>query len=454
MQKTSLFSRTPRVSPAPAPQAASNKEFQVTIEDIKEKFPIVEYVSQYVKLKRTTGEYSGRCPFHDDTNPSFTVSPEKGTFLCNGCGKTGNVVHFHMYMNDLSKRDAFVYFVRKLKGQNSSFRSSIDELKDRFRNNLQRMPSASEYLKDRGLTEETINKFEIGFCFGKEHEQLSDKAISELTSMGHISEKGWLQMTRRVVFPIRDFVGRTVGFGGRAIDPKQEVKYLNSRESEIFKKGSQIFGANHLRVTEDEPVIIVEGYFDVAMLHQNEVRNVVGIMGTNINSDVLNTLLERHSKLVFCLDPDEAGMRGSLRNIKACASVILDHHQIAFSHVPDGLDPDEYVTKYGKRQFLDLVRGADSLCEFVIKVEASSHKMDTIEGRTNFRAAMAEFAELFENAPLLRDEINNAAQLAAFNAAYHKIMAVDHRGVSPEELNMISEKIASMRLAMNSKSVP
>lgn len=454
MQKTSLFFKNTNPRQVNKPQDSSGGQFDVTIDDIKEKFPIVDYVSQFVKLKKTTGDYSGLCPFHDDSNPSFTVSEEKGIFLCNGCKKTGNVVHFHAYMNDMQIRDSFIYFVRKLKGRTTTYRSAVDDLKERFKTSLQKMPGAKEYIERRGITAETIEKFEIGFCFGKEHEQLNGKAISELKALGHISEKGWLQLTRRIVFPIRDFMGRTVGFGGRAIDPNQEIKYLNSRESEVFKKSAQIFGANHLKVRDGEPVIVVEGYFDVVMLHQAGVRNAVGIMGTNINIDVLSTLLDRHPKIVFCLDPDEAGNKGSLRNIQACASIIKDNHHISFACVPDGLDPDEYITKNGKDAFLAVIDRAESLCEFIVRNESLSHAMDSIEGRANFRTKVKEFADLFEGAPLTQEEINNAAQLASFNSAYHRIMAVDHRGVSKEELDMISEKIESMKAIIGMKNSP
>lgn len=427
------------------------KSFEVSIDDIKSKFQLSEYVSKYVKLKKSgKATFTGLCPFHEDKNPSLSIDDEKGVFICGGCKKAGNIVHFHSFIEKLDKRDSFIYFAQQLTGR-SSFKNNgyLSELNNLFIQNIDKSNSIREFLEKRGINKETIEKFEIGFCMGKEHEFLSPDSLEESKKAGLVSEKNWMSFTRRAMFPIRNMNGSLIAFGGRAIDETQKIKYLNSSESNDFKKGLNVFGGNHLRISPNEPVVVVEGFLDVVIAHQNGFKNVVGAMGTNISKEMILELFKKSDHIVFCLDPDNAGVQGSLRNIEVAADSITEGKRISFATLGDGLDPDEFIHKHGAKAFSEQIRLAEGTADFLCRTTEESFDLSSADERSQYRAMMKEQSEKFINCPSLKEEIIEASKLRTLSHAYRNIVIADHSNMTIDEIDIIKEQIEKMQYLVN-----
>lgn len=460
MLKRKIFGQKPaqqhvenQVNTATSQSKSSQKPFEVSIDDIKSKFVLSDYVSRHVKLKKTgSNSFTGVCPFHEDKSPSLSINDEKGVFICGGCKKAGNVVHFHSFINEISMRESFIHFAQQITGKNiSGSKAHLNEVNNLFVQNISKSNSAQEFLNSRLIKPEAIKDFEIGFCMGKEHEFLSPGNLEAAKKAGLVSEKNWMSFTRRVIFPIRNFNGALIGFGGRAIDENQKIKYLNSAESEDFKKGMNLYAGNLLRLKKGDPIVVVEGFFDVIACHQNGAKNVVGSMGTSISKEMIEELFKRTDHIVFCLDPDNAGRIGTLKNIDIAAQVLSEGKRISFVTLPENMDPDEFIGKNGIDAFKEHVRLSESIADYLCRVTEERYDLSSMDERSQYRQEMKLNAEKFVNCPSIQEEIEVSSKLRTLSSAYRNIVVADHSNMSQDEIEIIKEQIDSISNLINRK---
>lgn len=359
------------------------------IEKVKDENDIVGVVSETVKLKRSGRYLIGLCPFHHEKTPSFTVTPDKQIYKCFGCGEAGNVINFVMKTRNVSFYEAIEILaeranidirvdskgVQKAKDLNEKIYKINVEAARFYFSMLRNSQKAYQYLKGRGITDRTIRKFGLGFApegWNNLITYLREKGYSELDmlSAGLIlkSEKRqnsfYDRFRNRVIFPVFDNRGRVIGFGGRVLDDSKP-KYLNSPETNIFKKGMNLYAINFaIKNLKERQLIIVEGYMDCISLHQHGITNVVASLGTALTQMQAKLLKRYADKIIISYDADAAGQTATLRGLE-----ILRHEgfDVRVIKVPKGKDPDEFIKSNGREAFTKLIEEAMPLINYRIK---------------------------------------------------------------------------------------
>ncbi|WP_311486330.1 DNA primase [uncultured Anaerococcus sp.] len=338
------------------------------INQIKENSDIVDIISEYVDLKKAGSSFKGLCPFHNEKTPSFTVDRKKQLFHCFGCGAGGDVVSFIMQKEGLSYPDSLKYLAQKA-GINLVFNESpgMSEKRKRlyeinkdimmyFYKNLLTNKAPQDYLLKRGLRSNIVNTFMLGFAKDSWDDLLNfarsnDIKEEDLLELGLIakSKNGnfYDKYRNRLIFPIIDTYGRIIGFGGRAIDNTMP-KYLNSPESEVFKKRYNLYGLNIFKKQSKRDLILVEGYMDVIALNNNGIDIAVASLGTAFTVDQAKLAKRYADNIYICYDSDSAGIKATKRAIEIFKEAEIGVNIIELGQ---GLDPDEYVKKYGKEAF-------------------------------------------------------------------------------------------------------
>jgi len=307
------------------------------IQKIKEENDIVDIVSEVVTLKKTGKNYLGRCPFHSEKTPSFTVSSEKQIYKCFGCGEAGNVISFVMKTRNMAFPDAVKFLGEKVgivvddansPGKSSAANEKYQRMYDiniqagrYYYTNLKRYKAPYEYLKGRGITDETIRKFGIGFALdnwqgirsylkqrGFSEEEILELGLTTKNEKGNIYDR----FRNRIIFPVFNVSGRVIGFGGRVLDDSKP-KYLNSPETPIFHKGTNLYGLNlAIKNNSARTVIMVEGYMDVISLFQQGVTNVVATLGTALTEGQCKLLKRYIDTVIVSFDSDAAGQNATI----------------------------------------------------------------------------------------------------------------------------------------------
>jgi len=399
----------------------------VIIDQVRSGNDIVSIISDYVSLKKQGRNYVGLCPFHHEKTPSFMVSQDKQIFRCFGCGEGGNVITFVMKRESLSFPEAVRMLAQKAgisipeeAGQEQSEKLKelersykLNELVKDFYHyillNHQTAKEARQYLSSRGITPQTVERFQLGYAPLK-----WDSLLEFLKKKGHSPvslEKLGLVLPRtkgrpgyydrfrnRVMFPVFTAQGKVAGFGGRVLD-ESIPKYLNSPETMVFNKGNLLYGLNRAidGIRSADQVIIVEGYLDVISCHQAGVTNVVASLGTALTRDQ-GKLLSRYTReVVMAYDADTAGVKATLKGWQ-----LLDDLgcKVKVVNIPDGKDPDDFIQKHGSDEFLELInKKALSLWEY--QTDRAMEKFDiyTLEGK--FKIA----SEVIPNIRNLSNEI-------------------------------------------------
>ena len=360
-------------------------------EKIKQRIDLVEFVRQYVPhLKKAGKTWKACCPFHKEKTPSFTVSSEKGLYYCFGCQEGGDIFDFLMKMENLSFNEA----VRKLadiagveyrpqggfsaaEQQRINARKTLDWAKGFYHKNLMSAGGefARNYVKSRGLTKETVQKFELGFAKndavglckaaqanGYTAQQLKDVGLCVQTAYGARD-----YFRGRLIFPIINQRGETVGFGGRIL-ADGEPKYLNSPETLLFSKSHVLFGLNFAgpAIRKAGRAVLLEGYMDVIACHQAGFENTVAPLGTSLTAEHAKLLKRYTDNAVVLFDPDAAGIKAALRG----ALVLIEQGLfVKVASLSDGLDPDEYIAKYGKEKFEEVLDSAQDLIAFHTRLQ-------------------------------------------------------------------------------------
>lgn len=359
------------------------------LEKIKSQNDIVDVISERVRLKKAGRNFTGLCPFHNEKTPSFSVSQEKQIYKCFGCGEAGNVISFVMKEKNLPFIEAVKYLANRANipleignGEKSKsakkkdllYRVNVEAAKFFF-SNLMNNKNAKEYFLNRGIKEETIKKFGLGFAndswnnlmFYLRKKGVSDILLEEAGLISVNKEKGrkYDRFRNRVMFPVFDYQGKVIGFGGRVLDDSKP-KYLNSPETLVFQKGTNLYGLNFaLKHNMNERYfVIVEGYMDLISLHQYGITNVVASLGTALTINQARLLKRYADKVVISYDADMAGQMATLRGLEVLRTAGFDVRVLS---IPQGKDPDEYVRSNGKEAFLKLINSAAPLIDYRIK---------------------------------------------------------------------------------------
>lgn len=394
-----------------------------TIDDIKSRIDIVDLVSETVKLKHAGKNYTGFCPFHTNTKtPAFVVFPDSGTWRCFGqCNEGGDIFRFVMKKEGWDFSEALKNLAERAgvelqpysqqseldRGQQTRLQTLLEDAVLFYRHQLLNTPAgkpAFEYLHKRGCTDETIEKFMLGYAPDSYEDltnQLTGKgyAITELSAAGMVTERdsgGYYDRFRhRIMFPIRDGVGKMSGFGARILRPDDVPKFLNSPQTELFDKSRTLYGLDQARksIRTQDQVVIVEGYLDVIALHQAGFTNTVSPMGTALTEEQFHTLKKFTRRMVLALDPDAAGQKATLRGLNLArealdhtAELSYDPHgllrqevrlqaDIRVTTLPEGMDPDEVVLR-NPQEWVDILAAAKPVVEHVMETLALGQNLD------------------------------------------------------------------------------
>lgn len=409
------------------------------LQDLLNRVDIVDVVGKYVQLKKGGANFMGLCPFHNEKSPSFTVSPTKQFYHCFGCGAHGTAIGFLMEhaglafpeaVNELAQSVGLTvpqepspiraggggpggerYGGERSAGYDYKASSALSDLMqtacDYYRKALRGAPEAIRYLKKRGLTGEIAARFGLGYApdgWQNLEAVFPDYRNDSLVEAGLVivSEKTDAQgqarrydrFRERIMFPIRNVKGQVIGFGGRVLE-SGEPKYLNSPETPLFSKGSELYGLFEARlaIREARFVLVVEGYMDVVALAQLGFPNAVATLGTACTPVHVQKLLRQTDTVVFSFDGDAAGRRAARRALDACLPHAADNRTIRFLFLPAEHDPDSYVREFGKEAFAEQIDRAMPLSQFMLSEVVAGKELDTPEGRAR---------ALFDAKPLLQ----------------------------------------------------
>ena len=416
------------------------------IEEVRSKNDIVDVVSQYVKLTRRGSSYFGLCPFHNEKTPSFSVTPGKQMYYCFGCGAGGNVFNFIMEYENFTFGEALKYLAdragvelpkieySKEVREKAKEKSELLEINKQaaqyyyYQLRTEKGAAGYQYLSGRGLTEETMRSFGLGYS-----DKFSDGLYRYLKSKGYkddrLRESGLFNVDERhgmydkfwnrVIFPIMDVNNRVIGFGGRVMGDGKP-KYLNSPETKIFDKSRNLYGLNVARKTRKNYIILCEGYMDVISMHQAGFTNAVASLGTALTSGHAS-LLKRYTQEVLLLyDSDEAGVRAALRGIPILREAGVNSRVVDLKPYKD---PDEFIKNMGAEAFEDRLNRASDSFMFRVRVAEGEFPMEEPQGQNRFFERCAEM--LLE----LKDELERNLYIDAIVKNYG-----GRYGVSTEDL--------------------
>ena len=370
------------------------------IQELLERTDIVQIIGSHVDLRKAGRSYKGLCPFHEEKTPSFSVNPTNQFYHCFGCGVSGTAIDFLMRktglpfpdtIEDLAQRIGMTVVHDKDTQQKHRNYDELYEILERVSKWYQRKlvgPEGSKaraYLDQRGVNESLREQYDIGYApdgwdnlkalFDSEDQQQKLLNLGLLTRSDK-SDRSYDRFRNRIIFPIRNYKGRVVGFGGRAMSDEDKAKYLNSPESEVFHKGRELYGVNQLRARHGriKCLYVVEGYMDVIALAQHGVADVVATMGTAIGDWALQSLFRYSPCVVMCFDGDRAGRQAAKRALEMALPQLNSAQNLRFLFLPEGDDPDSFVRREGQERFTDMGKSV-GLYEFLlqnIQTEAGS----------------------------------------------------------------------------------
>jgi len=421
---------------------------RTSIEQVQAAADMVEIVGQYTELRKAGANYSGRCPFHEERTPSFSVNPAEKLYYCFGCGAGGNLFGFVQQKENLDFAAAVEYLADRygiaLEYEESSARGDAErrrrerlralleqatEYYERVLRDSQAAAPAREYLAQRGLAEDICHQFRLGFSLPG-WDKLRDAARSRKFSEDELLAAGLVipgkngrpydRFRGRIMFPLADDRGRTLGFGARTLGD-EKPKYLNSPETPLYHKSEAVFGIHAAKAAagKEDRVYVVEGYTDVLALVQAGVHNVVASMGTALTEQQLKRLSRLTKNLYLCFDADAAGIGAMSRALSLGRRMGLSLHVV---RIPDGLDPADFVLSgAGGDGFRRLAGEAQTLLQFHVRLALTTHDLDKPDGRAR---AFAQLKGVLSEAatPIERDEelryIADRLQLSSESVRY------------------------------------
>ena len=355
------------------------------INEIRNKTDIVDVISSYLPLILKGKNHFGVCPFHEDTNPSMSVSREKQIYRCFSCGASGNVFNFIMDYEHLSFRETLEFLAKKqnleIKGlkiteKNEKYQEYYDiyDITNKyFQNNLntQLGKKAKEYLLSRKLDDNTIKEFQIGLSLKQDNDLTNiliqkNYPINTLNNIGLSNQEHDIYIDR-IMFPLHDTSSKVVGFSGRIYNTtSKENKYINTKGTPIFQKGNNLYNYHRARDVArlKKQIVIMEGFMGCIRASTIGIKNVVSLMGTAMTKEQAELIKRLSNNVILCLDGDEAGSHATLVNGEQLANMDIN---VKVIELPENLDPDDYIIKYGQERFEVLVENAISYNDFKIK---------------------------------------------------------------------------------------
>ena len=450
------------------------------LDEIKLRLKVSQVVGKTVKLSRRGKEFIGLSPFTSEKTPSFTVSDEKGFYHCFSSGEHGNVFDFLMKTQSFKFGEAVRILASQAGMQPYKFSNSDREKEKRYetyKNILndycdhhhklifEKNSSAMSYLNKRGINQKIISDFRIGFVPENSEyyydiaKNFSEKEILQ-TGLFYKNERNQRFVNRfysRIIFPIKNIVGDVIGFGGRIIKEKKIAKYINSPETEFYKKGRHLFNLERVKSysNNNKEVIIVEGYMDVISIYSSGIKNVVSNSGTALTENQINLIWKFFSYPIVCLDGDSSGQKASLRIAESLLPYIRENNKIGFVKLLNGMDPDDYVKEKGKESFEKLIKENFSIEEFIWKIYLNNLDRSDPFATTKFEKKFKNLCQSIKDQTLRKyilenylEKIRNLTPLQRFDKRkktnYYKILnetkkiAVSRDHLTKEEIKEYS----------------
>ena len=389
---------------------------QDIINEVRRKNDIVDVIGEKIPLEKRGKNYFGVCPFHDDTNPSMSVSREKQIYTCFSCHATGNVFtflmnyehkEFNQVLSDLANRVGITlsgFKTKKISTKYDEWYKIYDLANKYYQNNLlsKEGEGAREYLKNRSIDDETVKEFEIGYSLKARDDltkllTMKGHSIDLLNKIGLCSEDHDIYNSR-LMFPLHDLNGKVIGFSGRIITSGKQNKYLNTKETELFKKGKLLY---HYHIAKEEArvkksVIIMEGFMDIIRASTVGIKNTVATMGTALTKDHIKEIKRLSNNIILCFDGDDPGVKATLASGELFKSEGIEVKVIT---LPGEDDPDTYILKNGKEAFLALINNAIYYSDFKIKNLSRNRNFASSEDKANY------IHEVLEEASKINDTI-------------------------------------------------
>ncbi len=406
------------------------------IEEVRGRNDIVDVIGMHVNLKRQGSNYMGLCPFHSEKSPSFSVSRAKQMYYCFGCHVGGNVITFVEEYENYSFTEAMAYLAERVGMEVPKAELSVQarqEENEKHRLLEIHKQAASyyysmlksqtgkwgyEYLSGRGLTDETILHFGLGYSgkgdgslyrylqqLGYEDELLKKTGLFTMREDRGVSEKFW----NRVMFPIMDVNNRVIGFGGRTMGDGKP-KYLNSPETKIFDKSRNLYGLNYARTSREKQILLCEGYMDVIALHQAGFTNAVASLGTAFTGLQANLIKRYAGEVLLTYDSDDAGVNAALRAIPILKQAGLIPKIV---NMKPYKDPDEFIKNLGAEEFARRLEQAENAFFFEIRMLERGYDTTDPEAKTRFQREMAKKLLQFE------EELERNNYIEALSGMYH-----------------------------------
>lgn len=402
------------------------------IDGLLTRVDVVDIINTRVPLKKKGREYTACCPFHNEKTPSFTVSTSKQFYYCFGCGAHGSAISFLMEYDHMDFVEAIETLASQLglevpregghqtpkKIINKDLYTLMQNASEYYQLQLKApqtaSKTASQYLQDRGLSEEISERFMLGYALAGWDHLLKHLSTSytpqQMIDTGLVIEKdkggGYDRYRDRIMFPIRNRKGQVIGFGGRVMGD-EKPKYINSPETELFHKGSELYGFYEARdaTRKLERIIVVEGYMDVIALAQYGISYAVATLGTATTQEHIQLLFRSVPEIIFCFDGDRAGKEAAWRALNNALSMVVDGKEIRFLFLPEGEDPDSLVREIGKEAFEDsYTKDALGLTDYLLK---HLHQKFNISNKDDKPLFLEDWANRVKKMPdsLVRDQL-------------------------------------------------
>ncbi len=377
------------------------------IDEVLARTDIVDVIDARVTLKKQGNSHKACCPFHNEKTASFNVSQQKQFYHCFGCGQSGSAISFLMEYENMHFVDAIEHLAENLglsvpreggdlvrpHNESKPLYELLDAVSQYFQQQLKTHTPAIEYLKNRGLSGDIAHRFGIGYAPDswdalnkqfpeRESELIKTGMLKTSDKEGASKDRAYQRFRDRVMFPIKDRRGRVIAFGGRVMG-NSEPKYLNSPETPLFHKGSELYGLYEARKASQDAgnVIVVEGYMDVVALAQHGIENSVATLGTAANQQHSEILFKIVPNIVFCFDGDNAGRKAAWRALVATLPALQDGRDAHFLFLPDGEDPDTVVSSSGAAGFNDLLSTRVPIIDYLYEHLAADIDMNSIGGK-------------------------------------------------------------------------
>ena len=442
---------------------------EVVINEIKEKVNIVDVIGQYIRLEKRGNNFFGKCPFHDDNNPSLSVSQSKRFYKCFSCGAKGDVIKFISDFEKIPYIQAIkkAAYIANVELNITDFNEDLvekkyfeimQEAKNFFKvvlNNTTEGKEALNYLTERGISKEITERFNIGLASSKENllftalTKEKNRLPLDLIELGLVKVRNnneYYDLFRnRIVFPITNNKGKTVGFSGRIYRnySLNESKYINSPETSIFKKSNILYNfyesSNEIRVKKN--VFIFEGFMDVIAAYKAGINNTVATMGTALTKDHVYNLKKITSSVTLCFDGDEAGIEATKKAIKIFTEANFEINAVL---IPDHLDPDEYLKKYGEKALYKiLIEDQTNVVEYLFKIYSNNIDYNNINSIEKFKISIFDILKIYNSNTINEIYIKKISKL--LNLDFNTILLDFNKHSSFKIKEKVPEKIITKK---------